>query len=241
MKKTLTMSLALVGIAGLALAEIATPEAGYIEKTGSATALLVSNPFGSFSGNAPTLGDLDGSGLGSADFVKIISEKGKTLFTAYYRPDATPPGWYDTNDGCSNAFPLARGKSIQFYSPHGTGTLVMAGTFDQNGAEFGLLAGHNFIGNARPTKIYLRDVRVSSFAPLGGDYAMVNNTKVVYLNASLASKINKSAGWYLYSDINGSDPANATDIDYFIPAGEGFRVYVKKTPLPTISLPGLNN
>lgn len=249
MKKTLTMSLALAGIAGLALAEVTieTAPAGYIEKAGSAAALLVSNPFGSLTGAVPTLGDLDGSSLTANDYVKIISEKGKTLFTAKYSASATPAGWYD-GESCSNAFPLARGTSIQFYSPNGGGTLVIAGLVQNGGEALTLVTGHNFIGNVSAKRIYLRDISVSAFAPLGGEYAMVNNTKVVWVPSAVARRVGLCQGWYLYSDINGSHPENATDImgseaagtGWFINAGEGFRVYVKKSAGATITLPGLN-
>lgn len=250
MKKTLTAALALSTFAGLALATstINTQQAGCVEV---GVGNFVLNPFSSFSGTAnPTLADFDGSSIAvGSGYIRVISDKGKELFSAAYLPSnhasaSNGAGWYTVITGgsssygeCKNSYSLTRGQSIQFY---GSGvTLSMAGNINTGDAVLTLSAGHNFIGNVSPVAKSLTSVSIANFDPDGGDYVFVNGAKYAYYGGK----------WYDFdafraaASVSSLTPVanNAVTIN----AGYGFRVYCRKRygsePLPVVTLSGSAN
>lgn len=236
MNKTFTAAIAITAVAGLASAEIATDPAGYVDVAGTESGQFVANPFGSFTGNPTTLGDIDGSNLNSGSTITIISDKGKKLFDAAYRTDVVDVGWWVIRDGGSygdftNSHPIARGEAIMFNGNNDV--ITMAGTLNNNGASVNLVKGHNFVGNVVAVNKPLSQFAVTGWT-LNKDYLYVNDVKYTYL---AKAKAGLSAGWYLYSDIKEGKTNATPQNSVIVPPGVGMHIYCYKAG--TITLPGL--
>lgn len=201
MNKTFIAAIAMATAAGFVFAAIETPAAGYAESDASGTQ-WVCNPFNSFTGNATTLGDIDGSQLDSTETISVFSNTGKKLFEAVYDTD----GWYVGGE-CSNSYPLARGESIQFTS---TGhSLVMAGTIGNAPSPVTLTEGYNFVGNAFAVDKSLSDFQAPGFDS-NKDYVQLDGVKYVYKNSK----------WYLRD--------TSTEANVSVPAGKGLLLFCQK-------------
>ena len=242
MKKTLTAAFAIAGLAGMAMATIETPAAGYADFTGTSSAQYVCNPFTSFTNSAPTLGDIDGSALSSTDYIKVIDNAGNLVFRATWTTVGGVTGWYDTNDALRNGYALARGNAIQFYGPSAA-KLVIAGYIGAANT-FTLTANvQNWIGNTSPLAKTVGNIVPSSFNTRKDAAYFVNPstgtlTQAAYINATQAAKAGVSAGWYQKADIASQAALQAaTSIDnWAIPSGQGF-LLMPGTSGVTVTIP----
>lgn len=231
MKKTLTAAIAIAATAGLSMAAIETAPAGYAESADTTAAQYVCNPFNSFSGNAPTLGDLDGSALNyGEDKIIIIGADGRKLFTAKYLFSGTEnAGWYeDLGEGygsvSSNSFPLARGTAVQF-TGGSSAKLFMAGPLNSADAEPPLRSGYSFVGNASAVTNNLNAVVLGGNYKFQNDYIILDNVKYVYLPTARGSY---EAGWYLRDYLLfKKDGASSELQNPALAPGKGFIVYTK--------------
>lgn len=225
MNKTFTIIVATVALAGLAFANIETPPAGYLEKSGAGT--FVCNPFGTFNGT-PRLADLDGSELASGT-IRIINETG--LATTYYWRSGK---WYTTETGGedSSIVSLPRGACVQIA---GGGTLVAAGPLmnvditDQSVGQ-----GFSSYGNASATTgKRLKDIRVTGQLDPNKDYVLIGGTKYVTTDGS---------AWY---EKVAYDGGSRVDVKNTVALAEGegvifFRQKPRRGSLSevTVTLPG---
>lgn len=246
MKTTVTAAFAIASLAGMAMAEIATPAAGYTDFAGSSSAQYVCNPFNSFTNASPTLGDIDGSALAeSTDYIKVLSTAGSCLLEAKYRTVNGVTGWFDSNDVNQSGYALARGNAIQFCGPSG-GKLVIAGYLDGAAKTFTLTANvQNWIGNTSALPKTVGDIVPSSFngrkdAAYFADPSTGTLTAAVYVNATTAAKANVSAGWYKKADAASTAALqSATSIDTWVLAsGKGF-LLMPGTAGVTVTVPAL--
>jgi len=229
MKKTLTAAVALSAIAGLALATIETPAAGYVDVETSA---FVLNPFTAFDG-ALSLGDIEGT---DGAVLRVIYPNGKKAFEVAWDSAANPAGWYD-GAGCSNAFALVRGQSVQFISDNDT--LTMAGVLTNSNASVTCVAGHNFVGNVAPVAVSLTSVSIANFDADSGDYAFVDGSKYAYYGGN----------WYGFNEFRAAASVSSltpvANNAITIAPGTGFRVFCStrrgSKPYPVITLAGSVN
>lgn len=237
MKKTLTAAFAVAGLAGMAMATIETPAAGYADMTGASTAQYVCNPFNSFTNAAPTLGDIDGSALASStDYIKVISTAGSTVLTAKWRTVGDVTGWFDDRDVCQSGYALTRGNAIQFYGASGA-KLVIAGLLGE-AKTFTLTANvQNWIGNTSPIAKTVGDVVPSSFngrkdRAFFVDPSTGTLTQAAYYNQTAATKAGLAApGWYT---VSGTTAIGS----WALPAGQGF-LMMPGTAGVTVTIPAL--
>ena len=227
MKTTVTAAFAIASLAGMAMAEIATPAAGYTDFTGSSTAQYVCNPFNSFTNATPKLGDIDGSALDDADdYIKVINSAGALVFRATWKTVNGVTGWYDAENALKNDYVLARGNSIQFNGESG-GKLVIAGYIDATDKTFALTAtAQNWIGNTSPLAKSIADIVPSSFNTRKDNAYFMHPTtgaltQLYYIPDGKVTGVD--AGWYEKADIaSQSTLQNATPKDWTLASGQGF-------------------
>lgn len=209
MNKTFTAAIAIAATAGLAMAAIETPPAGYEEKSANNTQILVCNPFLSFDTSAsPTLGDIDGSNIANGDYIAIIDASGH--ITGKY-------SWYDgswntKDDGTGesgNSVALNRGDAIQFSGTPGS-PLLLTGIIADGAASITNSAsvGYTIVGNAAPVTKPLSAFSITGNYDYNKDYVNHNGAKLIY----------KNSGWY-YKD--GGDSAASRQVA----AGDGLFLY----------------
>lgn len=225
MNKTFTAAIAIAATAGLAMAAVETPAAGYEEKDAGTSQILVCNPFLSFDTSAsPTLGDIDGSNIANGDYIAKIDASGHV--TRYYWHEGS---WYTEAAGAgtkSDSVALARGDAIQF-SGTASNPLLLSGIIDD--AELAAKAantGYTVVGNAAPVSKTLGDFSVGGNYNYNTDYVNLNGTKYIYKN-----------GNWLVKDTG----ANANTVS--VAAGDGLFLYCQKRSrgslTATITVPSL--
>lgn len=212
MNKTFTAAIAITAVAGLASAAIETAPAGYVDKDANGSQILVCNPFLSFdtTASSTTLGDIDGSGIGSAGYIAKIANDGK-ITKYWWHNDA----WYTAQEGGteSNDVALNRGDAIQF-SGAANALLVLAGPLAEDAVDAKTASvGYTIVGNAAPVAKPLSAFSISGNYDYNKDYVNLKGTKYIYKN-----------GHWLVRDTG----ANADDVS--VAEGDGLFLYCQKRP-----------
>lgn len=207
MNKTFTAAIAIAATAGLAMAAIETPPAGYEEKDAGGSQILVCNPFLSFGGESLTLGDIDGSAIeNDSPYIAKVSTGGQ--LTKYYWHDNA---WYTAQTGGdpANIVPLNRGDAIQFSGKSGK-PLLLSGIIDDvlPSVEKTASVGYTVVGNAAPVTKPLSAFSITGNYDYNKDYVKYGVNKFIYKNSQ----------WY-YKDTG----ASAGTVQ--VAAGDGLFLY----------------
>lgn len=257
MKKMFTMALALVGVAGMALADgisIETAPAGYLEKTSSSNQFIwVCSTYASFTNNVPTLGDI---GVNSAfrpgqDMIKIYDKDGKLVVSATY-----DGGWYsDWNDNskaaCQNGRQFEYGDSLLFVSNSDGAGLVFSGLLETNSVTRQVTSeGLTWLGNVNPINAALD---VQSIVPSGfkskTDFLKVYGTDGALLKSFTVGTGDNSTKWYemvtTTKEVTSRGKTKTVTISalaenpstYTLAPGQGF-VVLAMTDNASVKLPG---
>lgn len=216
MNKTFTIIVATVAVVSLAVANIETPPAGYIEVTSSA---LACNPFTPFGGGTGTLADLDGTNFTGS--VRIIDQRGYVAEELTYNKETAH--WTEGDTENLDGTGLGRGAGFQTYSSSTPGTLVIAGNLSSNDVTVTssdyTCVGYNLLGNVSAVAKPLSSFTFTNFDG-ARDYVLIDGVKYCW---------NKSKGWY--------NKATGVSADPTLQSGQGFAVYFAKAA-KSITLPG---
>lgn len=257
MKKTMTMALALVGIAGFVLVEaqafsIETAPAGYLEKTGSGQ-IWSSSTYVSFTNAVNKLSDIgvNDSFVYNSDFIRLYDNDGKLLVSATYFRGSTEyaEGWYDKSQYVGDR-ELPLGAAICFVKVSDNAALVFSGKLKSDATTLTAPQGHQtWVGNVNPLPagVRLGDITAANFK-FRTDWIQVYDAngvlalRATYLDETLAktysSKLEKAIapGWYTSEDVAAKFATSQNKT--VLSPGQGF-VILPASANVSVTIPGI--